>query len=117
MASPTPAYDAALLPLGDDPSIRRKTMFGLPCAFVGRQMFFGTFGDGWVARIGPERVAELAGQPGVTVFTPTEGQPWDDYVALAPPIADEALAAYASEALAWTRALPPAVKRKKDRRG
>ena len=112
MATPAliASYEAAL---PDDPSIRRKQMFGQPCAFVDRQMFFGTFEDSLVARVGPERAATLGGQPGLRVFTPTEGRPWPDYVRVDLPAEGALLAALAAEALAWTRALPPKIKAKK----
>jgi hypothetical protein len=106
----TPAIAAYEAALPDDPAIRRKRMFGQPCAFVDRQMFFGTFGDSVVARVGPERVSALAGQPGMRVFTPTEGRAWEDYVQVDVPADPGALAGLATEALAWTRKLPPRVK-------
>ena len=40
------AYETAL---PDNPDIARKRMFGTPCAFVRRQMFFGTFGETLIA--------------------------------------------------------------------
>ena len=75
------AFETAL---PDDARIERKLMFGTPCAFVNRQMFFGTFEDTLVARVGPERVKVLADQPGVRVFSLSEGKVWDDYVQLDP---------------------------------
>jgi hypothetical protein len=108
-ASPTAiaAYEAAL---PDDPGIERKKMFGCPCAFVNRQMFFGTFDDSLVARVGPDRVEELVGKPGITGFTPTEGKAaWRDYVRLdgSDPALSKALAA---EALEWAAKLPAKAK-------
>ena len=107
------AYEAAL---PDDPSVRRKQMFGQPCAFVDRQMFFGTFGETVVARVGPERVATLAGQPGMRVFAPTEGQPWPDYVQVDLPADEALLVSLAAEAMRWTRALPPRAAKVKAKR-
>ena len=106
------AYEAAL---PDDPRVERKKMFGMPCAFVSRQMFFGTFGASVVARVGPDRVQVLALRPGLRVFVPTEGRPWSDYVQL--DAIDDAgvLQALAAEALDWTAKLPP--KRKKPKVG
>ena len=71
------AYETAL---PDDPRVKRKEMFGSPCAFVTRQMFFGTFEETIVARVGPERVLMLAERPGMQVFTLSPGKQWDDYV-------------------------------------
>jgi len=96
--------------LPDDARIERKLMFGTPCAFVNRQMFFGTFEDTLVARVGPERVKVLADQPGVRVFSLSEGKVWDDYVQLDPTADGQLLAELAAEALAWAAALPRKVK-------
>ena len=104
------AYETAL---PDDPRVVRKKMFGSPCAFVNRQMFFGTFGDGLVARIGPNRVSAIADQPGMRVFSPTEGKVWDDYVQLDSTVDPQLLADLATEALVWAAALPRKAKRPK----
>jgi hypothetical protein len=85
-------------------------MFGSPCAFVNRQMFFGTFEETLVARVGPRRASALAAQPGLQVFTPSEGRVWDDYVQLPPSAEPDLLAELAAEALAWAAALPKKVK-------
>lgn len=97
------AFEAALPP---DPRVVRKQMFGVPCAFVNRQMFFGTFEGDLVARIGPVRAEIAAAEPGRQVFTPRENQPWKDYVRLQANEAPEVLSALAAEALAWTAKLP-----------
>lgn len=107
------AYEAAL---PDDERVRRKQMFGSPCAFINRQMFFGTFEETLVARVGPRRASALAGQPGMRVFTPSEGKVWDDYVQLEPTVAPEQLATLAKEALVWAEALPKHVKPPKRKR-
>ena len=103
-------YEAAL---PDDPAVERKQMFGSPCAFVNRQMFFGTFEGTLVARIGPTRVRALASQPGMRVFTPSPGRTWGDYLQLMPTVDPELLAQLAIEAQAWATALPKKVKRPK----
>lgn len=101
------AFETAL---PDDPSVERKAMFGTPCAFVKRQMFFGTFENTLVARIGPRRVRALTGKPGMQVFTLAPGKVWDDYLQLDATADPELLAELASEALAWAAALPKKVK-------
>lgn len=97
------AYEAAL---PDDPRVKRKQMFDSPCAFVNRQMFFGTFENSFVARIGPRRVSRIVSEPGMSVFSPREGQEWDDYVQIAFPAEPELLAELAIEARDWAAALP-----------
>ena len=104
------AYETAL---PDDPRVQRKRMFGTPCAFVNRQMFFGTFEDTLVARIGPERVSALAGESGFQVFTLSEDKVWDDYLQMDPTTDPQKLAELAAEALEWAANLPRKVKWKK----
>jgi len=113
MPSPelTTAYETAL---PDDPRVQRKKMFGSPCAFVNRQMFFGTFEDTLVARVGPDRVTALVQQPGMRVFSPSPGKSWDDYVQLDPTVDPSVLADLATEALGWAAALPKKLKRPKN---
>ena len=98
------AYEAAL---PDDPRVKRKQMFGSPCAFVNRQMFFGTFESSFVARIGPRRAKRLAeSEANMTVFSPREGQQWDDYVQVAYPADEKTLSDLAIESRDWAAALP-----------
>lgn len=104
------AFETAL---PDDERVERKQMFSSPCAFVNRQMFFGTFENTLVARVGPARVRALDGQDGMTVFTLAPDKQWDDYVQLAPTADPTLLADLATEALAWAAALPKKVKRSK----
>lgn len=105
------AYERAL---PADERVEKKKMFGTPCAFVNRQMFFGTFGDSLIARVGPQRVGALVGQPGITTFEPMEGRAWNDYVQLSPSADPELLRTLAAEALAWTLTLPPKAKKPKE---
>jgi len=107
------AYEAAL---PADSRVSRKHMFESPCAFVNRQMFFGTFEETVVARVGPERAAALADQPGMGLFSPTEGKVWNDYVQLEIPADAQLLSDLAAEALDWAAALPKKGKWKKGKR-
>lgn len=104
------AYEAAL---PDDPRIARKKMFGMPCAFVNRQMFCGTFEESFVARVGAARATALAGQPGMRIFAPSEDRPWHDYVRVEVSAGPEVLAQLAAESLVWADALPPKGKQPK----
>lgn len=105
MQSPavTAAYETAL---PDDPRVKLKKAFGTPAAFVKRQMFFGTFEETLIARVGPERVEVLIEQAGIQSFSPSPGQTWDDYVQLDLTVDPATLAALAIEALGWAAALP-----------
>ena len=107
------AYEAALPP---EPDVVKKAMFGCPCAFVQRQMFFGTFGDSLVARVGAARVRALGEQPGFGPFDPDGAGTWPDYVQVTPTSDPATLAALAAEARRWTLNVPPYVKPKASRR-
>lgn len=104
------AYQAAL---PDDERVEQKKMFGSPAAFVNRQMFFGTFEETLVARVGPDRVQVLAEQTGLQVFTLSPEKQWPDYVQLALSVDPALVAELAAEALTWAAALPKKVKRPK----
>lgn len=107
------AYEAAL---PTTPDVVKKTMFGCPCAFVQRQMFFGTFGESLVARVGPDRAAALSDQPGLRPFAPDGAAVWPDYVQIDVGADEVLLSALAAEARRWTLSVPPFVKPKADRR-
>ena len=78
-----------------------------PCAFVSGQMFFGTFAQTLVIRVGEARAAALAVPP-VVRFEPMPGRPWKEYVQVAPDaLPAQTLSALAREALEFTAKLPP----------
>lgn len=96
-------YDAAV---PEDPRARKGQMFGHPCAFVNGNMFFGTFHQTVVARVGPERAAALA-KGKLRLFEPMPGRVWKEYVQVdAGSMPRAKLAALATEALDWTDKLP-----------
>jgi hypothetical protein len=96
-------YDAAV---PSDPRAKKGQMFGHPCAFVNGNMFFGTFHQTVVVRIGPLRAAELA-KGKIRIFEPMPGRAWKEYVQLdAGSMPRAKLAALAGEALDWTEKLP-----------
>ncbi|MFK7927665.1 MAG: hypothetical protein AB8H79_05735 [Myxococcota bacterium] len=103
MPTPLAAFEAAV---PTDERVQHKTMFGSPCAFVNRQMFFGTFENTVVARVGPERVIELSSQDGMGVFTLAPDKQWPDYIQVDPNTPPDVLAGLAAESLAWAAALP-----------
>ena len=108
MERPTPAtvaaYEAAL---PADPRVVRSQMFGHPCAFENGNMFFGTFAQSLVARVGEARTASLLAEGAAEAFEPMPGRPWRDYVRVGPERPPGDLVALAREALAHTAALPP----------
>ena len=66
-----------------DPRASKGQMFGHPCAFVNGNMFFGTFENTLVARVGPQRAVALTAGGQVVVFEPMAGRAWKDYVQIA----------------------------------
>lgn len=99
------AYEAAL---PSDPRVARGQMFAHPCAFVNGHMFFGTFAQTLIARVGSARVAPLLAT-GARTFEPIEGRAWAEYVQVD---ADDPRAGdLAREALEATARLPPKAKK------
>jgi hypothetical protein len=103
-AATTAWYDS-LVP--DDPRAVKGKMFAHPCAFVNGHMFFGTFAQTVVARVGEARAAELA-RSTLRIFEPMKGRGWKEYVQILPgELTDAEVAALAKEALDATASLPP----------
>jgi hypothetical protein len=97
-------YDAAV---PRDPRARKGVMFAHPAAFVNGNMFYGTFHQTVIVRVGEARAAELA-KGKVRVFEPRPGRVWKEYVQVdAGALPKAKLAALAKEALDFTDALPP----------
>ncbi len=102
----TVARYEALLPA--DPRVQPGKMFGHVCAFVGGHMFFGTFAQTLIARVGPELAQSMLDTPGITTFEPMPGRPWREYVQFDPRGMDaEEAATLVADALEFTAALPP----------
>ena len=97
----------------NDSRARKGQMFGHPCAYVNGNMFFGTFGQSVILRVGAERTASLA-TGALRMFEPMPARPWKEYLQVdagAMPEAD--VAALAAEALEHTAALPPKAEKPK----
>jgi len=107
----TIAYYEAAVP--SDPRAHKGQMFGHPCAFVNGNMFFGTFHQSVVVRLGTERAAALA-KGKLRIFEPMPGRAWKEYVQLdAGALPKAKIAALAAEALDWTEKLPRKATKKK----
>lgn len=93
--------------LPDHPGVERRTMFGMPAAFVNANMFMGAMGPNLLLRL-PEdaRVELLAG--GGEPFAPG-GRVMREYIALPAALqGDEAvLRAWVDRSLAFVGAMPP----------
>jgi hypothetical protein len=91
------------------PDIRRRQMFGYPCAWIGGNMVGGLFGDEfWVRVSEPDREALLA-LPGAHPLEAMPGKAMGRSVVLpAEAVAnDAAVDAWVGRAVAFTRTLPP----------
>lgn len=105
------AYEAAL---PADPRSESKSMFGMPCAFTGGHMYYGTFQDSLVFRLSPNHRAAALEVPGVRPFEPM-GRAWKEYVeAMVEEVPEVTLVQLARQALEHTSVLPP--KEKKPRK-
>lgn len=94
-----------------DPRAVKGQMFGHPCAFVNGNMFFGTFAQTLMARVGVRRAAELTTQ-GLEIFEPMSGRQWKDYVSIRTgQRSDAEILALALEALENTAQMPPKEKK------
>jgi hypothetical protein len=101
----TVAYYESAVP--DDARAKKGAMFGHPCAFVNGNMFFGTFHQTVVARVGEDRAAKLA-KGKLRIFEPMPHRPWKEYVQIdAGSLPAKDVASLAVEALDWTATLPP----------
>jgi hypothetical protein len=105
---PSPATVAWYLSaVPNDPRAVKGQMFGHPCAFVNGNMFFGTFAQSVVARVGEARAAELAAAEKFAVFEPMPKRPWKEYVIVPfQSVSDAEIAALAAEALEVTATMP-----------
>ena len=89
-----------------DPRAIKGRMFGHPCAFVNGNMFFGTFENSLIVRVGTERATALAQGGVVQLFEPMPGRAWKDYVQVCQGQVGEAeLRHLVSGALAHTAAI------------
>ena len=104
----TLALFAAAIP--DDARVERRSMFGMPSAFVGGHMFFGTFSDRVCAKVPDTLRDAMIASGDAEPFEPMPGRPWRDYVSV--PAAGATLdrvQALARAALDHTAALPAKV--------
>jgi TfoX/Sxy family transcriptional regulator of competence genes len=108
------ALFARVLP--EDARLERRKMFGLPCAFVGGNMFAGVHEGAIVLRLSEADRAAAKAEIGAGPFEPMPGRVMREYARVVEPLAlDEAvLREWASRALAFAASLP--AKAKKPRR-
>jgi TfoX N-terminal domain len=91
------------------PDIRRRPMFGHPCAFANDQMFTGLLGSAWFVRLPDDARAELLAVDGAGPFEPMPGRPMKGYVVFPPSMVADAgsLEPWLLRSLAYVRSLPP----------
>jgi hypothetical protein len=97
-----------------DERIERKTMFGMPCAFVNGNMFCGVFMKGIMVRLGPGQRENWIKQRNAKLFEPMPGKPMKEYIE--PPATllknDSQLRALITESFEFALSLPPKLKKK-----
>jgi hypothetical protein len=91
------------------PDVKRRPMFGYPCAWVGGNMATGLFASSWWVRLPPDRLASVLESGEGRTFEVMPGRPMKGYAALPDEaVADDArIDAWIGEALAYTATLPP----------
>jgi hypothetical protein len=101
--------------LPEDPRVVRSQMFGHPGGFVNGHIFFGTFAQTIIARVGADRATALIGDE-YKAFEPLPGRPWREYVQFDPTlVAEDEARTLAIDALENAALLPPKpVKAKKE---
>ncbi len=114
---PVPPATVALFErlLPAHPDVRRRPMFGCPCAFAHGHMFLGTHQDTLLLRLAAaDREAFLA-LPDAAPFTPVPGRTMREYaVATGSLAADpEALAPWVARSLAYALSLPEKTRRRR----
>jgi hypothetical protein len=68
--------------LSDVPGAKPGKMFGFPAYKVNGKLAVGLFETGIVAKVGPARVQQLVGKPGIESFEPMQGRVWKEWVLL-----------------------------------
>ncbi len=63
-------------------SVTARRMFGQPCAFVNRNMFFGVFGQNLFLRLSEADRAVAKSIPGFNAFEPVSGRAMKEYLVL-----------------------------------
>jgi hypothetical protein len=83
MAEFNPEHEKVLNKMLDGvPGAKAGKMFGFPAYKVNNKLAVGLFEGGIVAKVGPTRVQELVGKPGIAAFEPMQGRVWKDWVLL-----------------------------------
>ncbi len=83
MANFNPEHEKILNEMvGDIPGAKAGKMFGFPAYKVNGKLAVGLWETGIVAKVGPQRVKELIGKPGIATFEPMAGRAWKDWVLL-----------------------------------
>lgn len=99
--------------MADYPDSVPRKMFGCQVFFVGGNMCLGAFEDGYILRLSDSDQDELLENPSVTHFAPMD-RPMREYLLVTPEFHhdDALLRHWISRSVAYTRSLPPPVKKK-----
>ena len=94
--------------LGRFPQAERRTVFGLPAAFVGGNLATAIVGRDWIVRLGPASTRDVIAAGRASSFQPPAGRPMPGFVLVPAADAwdDEAIVEWVGRALAYAGSLP-----------
>jgi TfoX/Sxy family transcriptional regulator of competence genes len=99
--------------VGDFSEAEPRKMFGYPCAFVRGNMTCGVFEDRLMLRLPDSERATFLKLPGARPFEPRPGRVMREYVEVPDDILKSIkLRTWLKKSFAYTRSLPPKVKKK-----
>ena len=96
-----------------EPDVTIKKMFGWPCSFVNGNLFTGLHKQSMIFRLADTDRAAFVELDGTGDFEPMPGRKMKGYVAMANPLDRKrgVLEQWMQRSLAFTRSLPPKVKK------
>ena len=97
------------------PLIERRKMFGLPCAFINRNMFIGVHQQTIILRLSETDKQEFLKIPDAKQFEPMPGRTMKEYVVIPKEILqdEKLLVDWVKKSIDYVNSLPPKEKKKK----
>ena len=99
----------------NDSIIEKRKMFGYPCSFVNRNMFFGTHNENLFLRLSESDRIEFLALPEAKQFEPMPGRIMKEYVIIPTWLIEkrDELNQWIGKSLKYVLSLPPKTKKKK----
>lgn len=97
------------------PDIEPRKMFGYPCVFINGNLACGVFAESVMMRLSQTERTKFLKLPRARLFAPVPGRTMKDYVEVPPEmnLASTELKKWVRKSLAYTKTLPPKVKKPK----